>query len=199
MSESLPQVYLVRHGATDWSVAGKHTGRTDISLNERGREQATALKARLRVLQVDAVLTSPLARARETAALAGFAEHAEVDADLAEWDYGALEGLRTTEIRTKLPDWDLYEDGCPGGENVDAVAARADRVIARVRARNGSAMLFAHRDILRVIAARWVGWSAIEARRLYLDAASLSVLSYDHGSFDEPIIRVLNDYDGPGA
>jgi len=187
------QIYLVRHGATDWSVAGKHTGRTDISLNEHGREQARALQTRLGELQVEVVLTSPLARARETAALAGFAERAEVDANLAEWDYGSLEGLRTAEIRSKQPDWDLFEDGCPGGENIDAVAVRADRVIARVRARNGSAMLFAHRDILRVIAARWVGWAAIEARRLYLDAASLSILSYDHGSLAEPIIRVLND------
>lgn len=197
MSDSLPQVYLVRHGATDWSVAGKHTGRTDISLNERGREQARALQSRLSELRVEAVLTSPLVRARETAALAGFAERAEVDPDLAEWDYGALEGLRTSEIRTQQPDWDLFEDGCPGGEHVEAVAARADRLIARVRARNVSAMLFAHRDILRVIAARWVGWPAIEARRLYLDAASVSILSYDHGSASEPIIRVLNDYDGP--
>jgi probable phosphoglycerate mutase len=197
VSESLQQVYLVRHGATDWSVAGKHTGRTDIPLNERGREQATALQARLRGLNADVVLTSPLARARGTAVLAGFAERAEVDADLAEWDYGAFEGLRTAEIRAQRADWDLFDDGCPDGENVDGVAARADRVIARVRAMSGNAMLFAHRDILGVIAARWVGWPAIEARRLYLEAASLSVLSYDHGSLAEPILCVLNDYEGP--
>jgi broad specificity phosphatase PhoE len=197
VSDSVPQIYLVRHGATEWSVAGKHTGRADIPLNERGREQAKALQRRLGELKVVAVLTSPLARARETATLAGFAERAAIDADLVEWDYGALEGLRTSEIRATRPHWDLFEEGCPGGERVDGVAARADRVIARVRGRNGSAMLFAHRDILRVIAARWVGWRANEARRLYLEAASLSVLSYDHGSLDEPIIRVLNDYDGP--
>jgi len=197
VSDSTPQVYLVRHGATDWSVAGKHTGRTDIPLNERGREQARALQVRLRDVKVDAVFTSPLARAHETAALAGFVGHAEVVADLAEWDYGAFEGLRTAEIRAKRPGWDLFEDGCPGGENVEAVAARADRFIARVRAAKGSAMLFAHRDILRVIATRWVGWAAIEARRLYLEAASISVLSYDHGNLGEPIIRVLNDYEEP--
>src|SRR4029079_14615584 len=107
--------------------------------------------------------------------------------DLAEWDYGALEGLRTSEIRAKQPDWDLFEDGCPGGENLEAVAARADRLIARVRARNVSAMGFAHPDILRVSRARVVGWPAIEVRRLYPDAASVSVLSYDHGSSSEPI------------
>ena len=196
MSESVPQIYLVRHGATDWSVAGKHTGRTDLSLNGRGREQAQALRGLLQAVKVDAVLTSPLARARETAELSGFAGRVEVDADLAEWDYGAFEGLRTSEIRAKQPDWDLFEDGCPRGETGDDVAVRADRLIARVRALKGNAMLFAHRDILRVIATRWVGWRAIEARRLYLEAASLSVLSYDHGSLAEPIIRVLNDYDG---
>lgn len=196
MSESVPQVYLVRHGATDWSVAGKHTGRTDIRLNEHGRAQAQALRTRLRDIKFGAVLTSPLARARETAVLAGFAASVQGDADLMEWDYGTLEGRRTAEIRAERPDWDLFKHGCAGGEQVADVAERADRVIARVRRLSGITALFAHRDILRVIAARWVGWPAIEARRLYLEAASVSVLGYDHNSLEEPILRVLNDYDG---
>ena len=195
MSDSLPQVYLIRHGATEWSVAGKHTGRTDIPLTASGRAQAEALRARLRALQADRVFTSPLVRARETAALAGFASEAEADADLVEWDYGTFEGRRTSEIRADQPGWDLFEHGCPGGERVDEVAARADRVIARIRKAGGKVLLFAHRDILRIIAARWVSWPGVEARRLYLEPASLSILAYDHGSLDEPILRVLNDYD----
>jgi probable phosphoglycerate mutase len=196
MSDSMPQIYLVRHGATDWSVAGKHTGRTDIRLNERGRTQAQSLRTRLRDVKFETVLTSPLARARETAVLAGFAATVLGDADLMEWDYGKFEGRRTAEIRADQPTWDLFEEGCPDGEQVGDVAARADRVIARVRALSGITALFAHRDILRVIAARWVGWPAIEARRLYLEAASVSVLGYDHNSLDEPLLRVLNDYEG---
>lgn len=199
MSVSLVQVCLVRHGATDWSVAGKHTGRTDIPLNDRGRAQAQALRARLHEMQIDVVFVSPLMRARQTAELAGFANEAQVDADLAEWDYGVFEGRRTTEIRAERAGWDLFEHACPGGESITDVAQRADRVIARVRALNGSAMLFAHRDILRVIAARWVGWSGVEARRLWLEAASLSILSYDHNSLAEPIIRVLNHHDSDSS
>ncbi len=195
MSDSLPQVHLVRHGATEWSSAGKHTGRTDIPLSSSGRAQAEGLRPRLHTVQVNRVFTSPLVRARETAALAGFASGAEADADLLEWDYGTFEGRRTSEIRAEQPGWDLFEHGCPGGESVGDVAARADRLIARMRKVGGNVLLFAHRDILRVIAARWVSWPGAEARRLYLEPASLSILGYDHGSLDEPILRVLNDYD----
>ncbi len=195
MSDSLQQVHLVRHGATEWSVAGKHTGRTDIPLSASGRAQAEGLRTRLHAVQVNRVFTSPLVRARETAALAGFASGAEADSDLLEWDYGTFEGRRTSEIRAEQPGWDLFERGCPGGESVGDVAARADRVIARIREVGGNVLLFAHRDILRVIAARWVSWPGMEARRLYLEPASLSILGYDHGSLDEPILRVLNDFD----
>ena len=195
MSDSLQQVHLIRHGATDWSVAGKHTGRTDLPLTASGRAQAESLRARLHALKVDKVLTSPLVRARETAVLAGFASEIEEESDLLEWDYGTLEGQRTSEIRAAQPGWDLFEQGCPGGERVGDLAMRADRVIACVRKLGGNVLLFAHRDILRVIAARWVGWPGVEARRLYLEPASLSILGYDHGSLDEPILRVLNDYD----
>jgi probable phosphoglycerate mutase len=195
MSDSIQQVHLVRHGATEWSVAGKHTGRTDIPLTVSGRAQAESLRERLQDLKVDKVFSSPLVRARETAVLAGFASDIEAEPDLLEWNYGTFEGQRTSEIRAAQPGWDLFEHGCPGGETVAEVAARADRVIARVRELGGRVLLFAHRDILRVIAVRWVGWPGVEARRLYLEPASLSILGYDHGSIDEPILRVLNDYD----
>jgi len=138
------------------------------------------------------VLTSPLQRARRTGELAGFGAHAEADADLLEWDYGAYEGRRTADIRAERPGWHLFEDGCPGGETVEAVGARADRVIARIRACAGDVLLFAHRDIFRVLAARWLGVAAREGRYFYLAPASLSVLGYHH-DLDEPVIRLWND------
>ena len=134
------------------------------------------------------VLTSPLQRARRTAELAGFVECAQADPDLMEWDYGAYEGRRTSDIRAERPGWRLFEDGCPGGETLVEVSTRADRVIARVR--GGDVLVFAHRDILRILAVRWVALPALEARRLYLETASLSVLGYDH-DLDEPVIRML--------
>jgi probable phosphoglycerate mutase len=190
MSQALPTVYLVRHGETAWTISGQHTGRTDIPLTERGEREAQALSARLKGMSFTKVLTSPLQRARRTAELAGFAECAQADPDLMEWDYGAYEGRRTSDIQAKRPGWRLFEDGCPGGETLVEVSTRADRVIARVR--GGDVLVFAHRDILRVLAVRWVVLPALEARRLYLETASLSVLGYDH-DLDEPIIRMLND------
>jgi broad specificity phosphatase PhoE len=138
------------------------------------------------------VLTSPLQRARRTAELAGFGAQLEVDSDLVEWDYGAYEGRRTSEIRAERPGWKLFMDGCPGGETLEAVGARADRVISRIRAGSGDALLFAHRDILRILAARWLGMDPRAGRCFYLDTASVSMLGYDH-DLDEPIIRLLND------
>jgi broad specificity phosphatase PhoE len=190
MSQALPTVYLVRHGETAWTISGQHTGRTDIPLTERGEREAQALSARLKGMSFTKVLTSPLQRARRTAELAGFAECAQADPDLMEWDYGAYEGRRTSDIQAKRPGWRLFEDGCPGGETLVEVSTRADRVIARVR--GGDVLVFAHRDILRVLAVRWVVLPALEARRLYLETASLSVLGYDH-DLDEPVIRMLND------
>lgn len=192
MNGALPQVYLVRHGETAWTISRQHTGRTDIPLTKRGEREAQALSTRLRGMSFTKVLTSPLQRARRTGELAGFAESAQADPDLMEWDYGAYEGRRTLDIRAERPGWRLFEDGCPGGETLVQVSARADRVIARVRAHGGNVLVFAHRDILRILAARWVAQPDLEARRLYLETASLSVLGYDH-DLDEPVIRLLND------
>ena len=192
MSGATPQVYLVRHGETAWTISGQLTGRTDIRLTDRGERQAQALSARLKGMSFTNVLTSPLQRARRTGELAGFAECAQADPDLMEWDYGAYEGRRTSDIRAERPGWRLFEDGCPGGEALAEVSTRADRVIARVRALGGDVLVFAHRDILRILAVHWVTLPALEARRLYLETASLSVLSYDH-DLDEPVIRMLND------
>ncbi len=190
-SKSLPQVWIVRHGETQWSLSGQHTGRTDIPLLPRGEQAAQALKPRLASRAFARVLSSPLARARQTCELAGFASVAVNCDDLVEWDYGEYEGRRTSEILVERPGWKLFEDGCPGGETLAEVAARADRLIGSLRSLNGDALLFAHRDILRIIAARWVQLPAIEARRLYLNTASMGVLGYDH-DLSEPIIRALN-------
>ena len=192
MNRDLPKICLVRHGETAWTISGQHTGRTDIPLTVRGERDAQALSARLRDRTFATVLTSPLQRARRTGELAGFGESAEVDADLLEWDYGAYEGRRTADIETERPGWHLFEDGCPGGETVEEVGARADQVIARIRAHPGDVLLFAHRDILRVLAARWLGLAAREGRYFYLSTASLSVLGYHH-DVDEPVIQLWND------
>lgn len=192
MNKKLPEIYLIRHGETAWTISGQHTGRTDIPLTERGEHDAIALGAQLRDLNLVKVLASPLQRARQTGDLAGFDGRMEFDADLMEWDYGAYEGRRTSDIRAERPGWRLFEDGCPSGETLVEVSMRADRVIARMRELDGDVLLFAHRDILRILIARWVTLPALEARRLHLATASLSVLGYDH-DVDEPVIRVLNE------
>ena len=191
MSDVLPLVYLVRHGETAWSMSGRATGLTDIALNERGEHEAQTLSTRLQGLRAAEILTSPLQRARRTAALAGFGGSVVVDADLAEWDYGDYEGRRTADIRAERPGWRLLEDGCPGGEAVAAVSLRAERVIERIRANGRDAVIFAHRDILRVLAARWLNLQPVEARCFYLDTASVSILGYHH-DLGEPVIRLWN-------
>ncbi len=192
MSDALQQVYLVRHGETAWSLSGQATGRTDLPLTEQGERKARELSARLKGLGSAKVLTSPLQRARRTAELAGFGSSAQVDADLTEWDYGAYEGRRTSEIRAERPGWRLFKDGCPDGETLQAVSLRADRVIARIRSLGSDVLVFAHRDILRILAVRWLSLPAVEARHFYLTTASLSILGYDH-DLDEPVIRLWND------
>ena len=192
MNEALPQIYLVRHGETAWSLSGQHTGRTDLALTEAGEHAAQELSARLQGLRFAKVFTSPLQRARRTAELAGFGESAEADPDLMEWDYGTYEGRRTVDIRAERPGWRLFEDGCPGGETLQDLATRADRVIARVRALERDVLIFAHREILRILIARWIALPALEARRIYLETSSVSILRYDHG-LDEPVIYLLND------
>jgi broad specificity phosphatase PhoE len=183
---ALPQVVLVRHGETAWTLSGQHTGRTDIPLTAQGEQDARALGERLRTLDVTTVLTSPLQRARRTGELAGFGQM-ETEPDLIEWDYGSYEGRRTTDIRAERPGWRLFDDGCPGGETADAVGERADRVIAKMRGSGADALLFAHRDVLRVLAARWLGLPARDGRLFYLSPTSVSVLAYDH-DLAEPVI-----------
>jgi len=162
MSVTPPRVHLVRHGATEWSVTGQHTGRTDIPLTEEGRRQAERLAARLARERFALVLVSPLARARETARITGFGDVAEVDPDLVEWDYGDYDGRTAAEIRRERPGWTPWHGGFPGGETLEEVAARADRVVARVRGVDGDVALFAHGHILRVIAARWLEQPPLE-------------------------------------
>ena len=192
VSNVLPVTYLARHGETAWSLTGQHTGLTDLPLTERGAHHAEALGRRLRGLDVSMVLTSPLQRAARTCELAGFGSVAEVDGDLVEWHYGDYEGLRSVEILATRPDWDLFRDGCPGGESPGQVGARADRVVRRVRSAGGSALLFSSGHILRVLAARWLGLNPEAARYLLLDTASLSTLGYER-NLSQPVIRLWND------
>jgi probable phosphoglycerate mutase len=179
MSVNPARIFLLRHGATEWSVSGRHTGRTDIALTEEGRRQAERLQARLARERFALVLVSPLKRARETAELAGFGDTAEVDPDLVEWDYGDYDGRTAAEIRQERPGWTPWHDGFPGGETLEQMAARAARVVARVRDAEGDVALFAHGHILRVVAACWLEQPPVEAARYYLSTASLSVLGWE--------------------
>jgi probable phosphoglycerate mutase len=181
----------VRHGETAWTISGQHTGRTDISLTEQGMRDARALGSRLRGVNFGTVFTSPLERAWRTGEMAGFSGM-DPDPDLVEWDYGAYEGRRTAEITAERPEWRLFDDGCPDGETADAVGARTDRVIVRIRESRTNVLLFAHRDVLRVLAARWLGLQARDGRRFFLGTASVSVLGYHH-DVSEPVIRLWND------
>jgi broad specificity phosphatase PhoE len=156
IGESRPDVVIVRHGETEWSLDGRHTGRTDVPLTENGRRRAARIADRLAGREFARVLTSPLSRARETAALAGFGDRAEPCDLLVEWDYGECEGRSTPQIREEQPGWWLWRDGCPGGESLAEVAARTDRVIAELRALDGDALVFAHGHVLRVLTARWL-------------------------------------------
>jgi broad specificity phosphatase PhoE len=173
------KIVLVRHGQTEWSAAGKHTSRTDLSLTAAGRERAASLRGELARWSSSLVLSSPLKRARETCELAGFGDRAELDDDLREWDYGEYEGLTTPEIRGERPDWNLWRDGCPGGETPPEVARRADRVIERARGVDGVVLMFAHGHILRVLTARWLQMGPEAGARFALEAGSVSVLGYE--------------------
>jgi len=193
MSESLPVVYIARHGETAWSLSGQHTGLTDIPLTERGERMAVALGKRLHGMKFAAVLTSPLQRARRTCDLAGFSARAEVEPALVEWDYGEYEGLTSAQIRVKAPQWNLFRDGCPGGEAPEAISRRADSLVARLRTLQSPVLLFSSGHITRVIAARWLGLAVdVMAPRLLLGTAALSALSYEH-TVAEPAIKLWND------
>jgi len=172
------KVYLLRHGETEWSLNGRHTGVTDIPLTENGRVAARLLKPILAKVTFTLVLTSPLQRARETCELAGLGQFANVEPDLIEWNYGEYEGLKTDQIRLTSPGWSVFRDGCPGGESPEQVGARADRVITKVRAAAGNVALFGHGHFSRVLAARWINLSANYGENFLLDTATLNVLGY---------------------
>jgi probable phosphoglycerate mutase len=192
MRTELPVIYLARHGETPWSLTGQHTGLTDLPLTERGEQNARALGDRLKGLNFVKVLTSPLQRARRTCELAGFGAAAEVDRDLLEWNYGQYEGRRTAEIHAERPDWQLFRDGCPGGELPDQVGARADRALDRVRSAQGDVLLFSSGHFLRVFAARWLGLEPAAGRFFMLSTASLSALGYEHNRY-QPVIQLWDD------
>lgn len=192
MAEHRPELWLVRHGETAWSLSGQHTGLTDLPLTERGERNARRVGERLKGMTFSKVFTSPLKRAARTCELAGFGAAAEIDRDLVEWNYGNYEGRRTVEIHTERPDWQLFRDGCPGGESPDQVGARADRVVNRVRGIEGDVLLFSSGHFLRVLAARWLGREPGAGRYFLLSTASLSALGYEH-NFSQPVIRLWND------
>ena len=189
MSNPEQKVYLLRHGETEWSLNGRHTGVTDIPLTENGRKLARQLRPILAREKFVMVLTSPLQRARETCELAGLGTLASVDQDLMEWNYGEYEGLTTEQIRQTRPDWSVFRDGCPGGESPLQVSVRADRIISRVRTVDGNVALFSHGHILRVLAARWINLSASYGENFLLDTATLNVLGYYRES---PAFKIWN-------
>jgi probable phosphoglycerate mutase len=192
MSVPLFQLYLARHGETAWSLSGQHTGLSDIPLTERGERNARRLGERLKGSTFSQVFTSPLQRARRTCELAGFGNTAIVDSDLVEWNYGAYEGRTTADIHKERPGWQLFRDGCPDGESIVAIGARADRVLNRLRAIQGDVLLFSSGHFLRALAARWLGLDPSGGRYFYLGTATLSVLGYEH-TLDKPVVRLWND------
>ena len=197
MSDALPVAYLARHGETAWTISRQHTGVTDLPLTAQGEVEAIRLGERLNGLRFAAVLMSPLRRVVRTCELAGFRSAAEVESDLLEWNYGAYEGRTSADIRTERPDWQLFRDGCPGGESPDQVGARADRVTRQVRAIGGDVLLFSSGHFLRVFAARWLGLEPGAGRYFLLGTASLSAVGYEHDR-SEPVIRLWDEtpYEG---
>jgi broad specificity phosphatase PhoE len=193
VKEELPIICLARHGETAWSLTGQHTGLTDLPLTEAGERNARRLAERLKGLTFMKVFTSPLNRAVRTCELAGFGAVAEIDCDLVEWNYGEYEGRTGAEIRAERPDWQLFRDGCPGGESPQQVATRADRVVNRVRKVPGNVLLFSSGHFIRVLAARWIGIEpTVNARSFMLSTASLSALGYEN-DLSRPVIRLWND------
>jgi broad specificity phosphatase PhoE len=192
MSETLPIIYVARHGETAWSLSGQHTGLTDLPLTERGEHNALSLRERFKGLTFAKVFTSPLQRAIRTCELSGFGSLAEIDRDLLEWNYGEYEGRRSIDIHKERPDWQLFRDGCPGGESPSEVGARADHAVKRVRAIDGDVLVFSSGHFLRVFAARWLGLDAAFGRYFVLSTASVSALGYEHNR-SEPVIRLWDD------
>jgi broad specificity phosphatase PhoE len=190
-ASKFPTIYLARHAETEWSISGQHTGLTDLPLTKRGEHHAELLGKRLAGIHVKAVFTSPLQRARHTAELAGYGS-ATVDRDLVEWDYGQWEGMKTVDIQKFHPGWALFKDGCPGGETFEQITARVDRMIGKIRAVGGDVLLFSSGHLLRVLTARWLSRPIDLGAALYINAASLSICSYDH-DLSEPVLRLWND------
>lgn len=193
MSDVLPVLYVARHGETAWSLSGQHTGLTDLPLTPNGERNARRLGERLKGMTFAKVFTSPLQRATRTCELAGFGAVAETDPDLVEWNYGQYEGRRSAEILAERPDWQLFRDGCPGGESPAQVGERADRVVQRVRTVPGNVLLFSSGHFIRVLAARWLALGPGSAGSYFLlTTASLSALGYEH-KLSHPVIRLWND------
>ncbi len=186
--EALLSLYLVRHGQTEWSLSGQHTGSTDIPLIADGEDEARALIPWLTHVQFGLVLTSPLQRARRTCELVGLGRQAEIEPDLAEWNYGDYEGKLSSDIRQRRPDWNVFRDGCPHGEMPAQVCDRADRLIARLCKMHGNVALFSHGEFALVLAARWIGLPMVEAQHFAIDTASLNVLGYNPA---HPQVRVI--------
>jgi broad specificity phosphatase PhoE len=189
MARKDQKVYLVRHGETEWSLSGQHTGVTDISLTENGRAAARFLQPILAEESFALILTSPLHRARETCELAGFGDRAHVETDLMEWNYGEYEGLTPQQIHTKRADWMIFRDGCPSGESPEQIGARVDRVIAKAHATDGNVALFAHGHVFRVLVARWIGLSSRAGQHFLLNTATLNILGYYR---DTPALKIWN-------
>lgn len=191
MSSVLPQIHLVRHGETAWSLSGQHTGRTDMPLTQAGEAAARGVADRLKGLTLSAVWSSPSQRAYNTSVLAGFGARSVKNDDLQEWDYGAYEGLTTKQILAERPGWNVFRDGCPKGESAADVGARADRIIRQLRETAGDILIFSSAHFLRVLGARWVGLPPEGGALLVLDTTSISVLGYEH-DLGEPVIRKWN-------
>ncbi|MDK4738461.1 histidine phosphatase family protein [Rhizobium sp. CB3060] len=191
MSSAYPEIYLVRHGQTEWSLSGRHTGRADIPLTPAGEEAARKVAGRLPAIDFATVWSSPSERAKSTSTLAGFGDARAVKDDLAEWNYGAYEGVTTKEILAQRPGWQLFRDGCPDGETAADVGARADRIISELRQVNGNVLIFSSAHFLRVFAARWLGLQPQGGAHFVLDTTSISILGYEH-DLSEPVIRRWN-------
>ena len=187
-----PQIYLIRHGETAWSLSGQHTSRTEIPLTERGEEEARSLTERLRDIKFNQIISSPMQRSRRTCELAGLAGVATIDPDLSEWNYGDYEGRRSADILKANPAWNLFRDGCPQGESPSQIAARAGRVINQLLAQQGNVALFSHAHFLRVFAVRWIGLPVLDAQHFVLGTASLSVLGFEHDDPAKPAILRWN-------
>ncbi len=186
------RLYVIRHGTTEWSLSGQHTGRSDIELSEKGKAEAKGIAARTHNIEFSEVLVSPLQRARDTCELAGFSRLARTEADLIEWDNGDYEGLTAKEIRGSRPGWNLFRDGCPNGESPDEISVRVDRLIDSLTKMQGNVALFTHGHFGRSLAARWIGQPVEFGQYLLLDTASVSVLCYHRDNQEQPAILLWN-------